>query len=49
MYIAYVFGKDILPFFEITTPMAVVLAVVIVLFWILRNIPIEPFTYLAPI
>ena len=49
MYIAYVFGKDILPFFEITTPMAVVLAVVVVLFWILRNIPIEPFTYLAPI
>ena len=48
-YIAFVFDKDLLPFFEITTPMAVVLAVVIVLFWILRNIPIAPFTYLAPI
>ena len=48
-YIAFVFGKDLLPFFEVTVPMATVLAAVIVLFWILRNIPIAPFTYLAPI
>ena len=49
LYIAYVFGRDVLPFFKIGVKFAVVLLAVILLYWILRNIPIAPFTYLAPI
>ena len=49
VYIAYVFGKDILPFFKIDTKLAIGLLVVILLYWVLRNIPVKPFTYLAPI
>ena len=48
VYIAFVFGKDVLPFFHISNGMAVALLCVIVAFWILRNIPVPPFTYLAP-
>lgn len=47
-YVKHVFGKDILPDIEMKTWMGVVLAVGIVLFGILRNIPVFPFTYLAP-
>lgn len=49
VYIAFVFSKDILPFFKMNTRLAIVVVSVIVAFWILRNIPIEPFTHLAPL
>lgn len=49
VYIAYVFDKDVLPFFKIDTKLAIGLLVVILLYWVLRNIPVKPFTYLAPI
>ena len=49
VYIAYVFGRDILPFFKIGVKLAIVLLAVILLYWVLRNIPVPPFTYLAPI
>ena len=49
VYIAYVFGRDVLPFFKIGTKFAIGLLIVILLYWVLRNIPIAPFTYLAPI
>ena len=48
IYIAYVFGKDVLPFFRIGKWTALGLLVAIAAFWILRNIPVFPFTYLAP-
>ncbi len=48
VYIAYVFGKDVLPFFEVNTPTAIVILVITVAFFILRNIPVYPFTLLAP-
>ncbi len=47
-YAAYVLDKDILPFFEVNLPIAITLTVVILVFWILRNIPVYPFTLLAP-
>lgn len=49
VYIAYVFGKDVLPFFKIGTKFAIGLLIVILVYWVIRNIPIVPFTYLAPI
>ena len=49
VYIAYVFGRDVLPFFKIGTKFAIGILIVILLYWVLRNIPIAPFTYLAPI
>ena len=49
IYIAYVFGRDVLPFFKIGSKFAIWLLAVILLYWVLRNIPISPFTYLAPI
>ena len=49
VYIAYVFQKDVLPFFDINIAMGIAVVAVIVLFWILRNIPVAPFTYLAPV
>lgn len=48
VYIAYVFGKDILPFPKIGMKTALSLVAAVLLFTVLRNIPIEPFTYLAP-
>ncbi len=49
-YIAFVFGKDILPFPRITNRFfGILLLVVIAAFWVLRNIPVYPFTILAPI
>ncbi len=47
-YIRYVFGKDVLPMFRISYPVGVAILVSVVLFWILRNIPVFPFTILAP-
>ena len=49
VYIAFVFGKDILPFFKVDARLVIVIVSLIAAFWILRNIPIEPFTYLAPL
>ena len=49
IYIAYVFGRDVLPFFKIGSKFAIWLLAVILLYWVIRNIPISPFTYLAPI
>ena len=47
-YILLVFRKDLLPMFSISSPMAYTLLIVIIMFGILRNIPIFPFTLLAP-
>jgi len=49
LYLAFVFGKDILPFPAVRNKwLAVTVTVVIVAYWILRNIPVIPFSYLAP-
>lgn len=49
VYIKFVFGKDVLPFPEIRSKfIAVSIPVVIIAYWILRNIPVFPFTLLAP-
>ena len=48
-YIAFVFGHDILPFPTIRSRFVGIFIVSIVLgYWVLRNIPIFPFTLLAP-
>ena len=48
-YISFVFGKDILPFPQINSKwVCMSLLVLIVVYWILRNIPCIPFSYLAP-
>ena len=47
LYISYVFGKDILPFFKIGKAGAIALTAAVIAFWILRNIPVVPFEYLA--
>ncbi len=50
MYIALVFGKDILPFPNIQNRwFGILVLTAIVAFWVLRNIPVYPFTLLAPI
>lgn len=49
VYLAFVLGRDVLPFPSIQSKwLGITLAVVIVAFWILRNIPFFPFTLLAP-
>ncbi len=48
VYISYVFGKDVLPFFKIGLKGSIAILTVVLLFWILRNIPVFPFTLLAP-
>lgn len=47
-YIKAVSGRDVLPDVEIKYSSGIVILIVIVLFWVLRNIPVAPFTYLAP-
>jgi len=47
-YIKYVIGKDVLPMIKINRTCAILITIVIVLFGILRNIPVYPFTVLAP-
>lgn len=47
-YISYCFGRDILPFFKMNLVIGIIILVVIVVFIVLRNIPIAPFNYLAP-
>jgi len=48
-YIAFVFGRDILPFPKIRSRFwGIFLLVLIISYWVLRNIPIFPFDLLAP-
>ena len=47
-YIVLVFRKDVLPMFSINVFAAKVVLAVILVFGILRNIPVFPFTLLAP-
>ncbi len=49
LYFGFVFGKDVLPFPEIRSKwVGIAVVAVIVAYWILRNIPVFPFTLLAP-
>ena len=49
VYIAFVFGKDILPFPTIRNAwFGISVVVIIIAYWILRNIPVFPFTLLSP-
>ncbi len=49
LYLGFVFGKDVLPFPEIRSKwVGIAVVAVIVAYWILRNIPVFPFTLLAP-
>ena len=49
VYISFVFGKDILPFPKVRNRwFGITVAVIIVGYWILRNIPVYPFTLLTP-
>ncbi len=48
MWVFYLFGRDILPFFKISTKAAIWILIAILAFWILRNIPVFPFNLLAP-
>ena len=48
-YIAFVFGHDILPFPKIKNRfVGIFILVVIIAYWILRNLPFFPFYLLAP-
>lgn len=49
MYIRFVFRKDILPWNDAPSWGYNTVAAAFILFWILRNIPVFPFTLLAPI
>lgn len=49
VYIKYVFCRDVLPFpKECTYRVGLALGIVIIAFTVLRNIPVYPFTLLAP-
>ena len=49
LYLAFVFGRDILPFPTIRSKwLAIMVTAVMIAYWILRNIPVIPFSYLAP-
>lgn len=49
VYIAFVFGRDVLPFPSIRNRwFGITVTAVIIAFWILRNIPVFPFTLLVP-
>ena len=49
LYLAFLFGRDILPFPTIRNKwLAITVTSVIIAYWILRNIPVIPFSYLAP-
>lgn len=47
-YVRYVFGKDLLPFFRIGSKTAWMLLAAVVVYTVLRNLPFEPFVFLAP-
>ena len=49
VYLAFVVGRDVLPFPEVRNRwVGITVLIVILSYWILRNIPIVPFCYLAP-
>ena len=49
LYIFFVFGRDVLPFPKIRNRwFGITVAVIVIGYWILRNIPVYPFTLLAP-
>lgn len=48
IYVSFVFRGRILPFPRIGCLTAIIIIVAVILFGVLRNIPIAPFTYLAP-
>lgn len=48
VYIRTVLGRDVLPFFQVSSRAAWTVAVLVVAFFIMRNIPFFPFTLLAP-
>ena len=49
LYISFVFGKDILPFPKIRAKwVGIAIVLLIVAYWVLRNIPLFPFNLLAP-
>ncbi len=49
IYISFVFGKDILPLPAVKNRwVGITIAALIIAFWVLRNIPFPPFSYLAP-
>lgn len=48
-YISFVFGRDVIPFPKIRSRwVGIILLIIIVAFWVLRNIRIFPFSLLAP-
>lgn len=48
-YVAYVFGRDVLPFPTVKSrALGIALLVLLVAYWVLRNVPVYPFTLLAP-
>lgn len=48
IYIRITFNKDPLPFFNISLKLGYIILLVVVVFTILRNIPVFPFSMLAP-
>lgn len=48
VYLKIIFGRNILPFFEISPRGGMIIFYVIVVYWILRNVPIFPLNWLAP-
>ncbi|MBQ7384458.1 MAG: DUF2752 domain-containing protein [Clostridia bacterium] len=48
-YIAFVFGRDVLPFPTVRGRFLGIFVLVLILsYWVLRNVPVFPFTLLAP-
>lgn len=47
-YIVLVFRRDPLPLFNISSRGIVAVPILLGAFWVLRNIPVSPFTWLAP-
>lgn len=49
VYTSFVFGRDILPLPNIRAKwVGITLLIIIVAFWVFRNLPFAPFSYLAP-
>lgn len=47
-YVFIVFGRDLLPLFDIRLKTYNIIMIIIIVFWIIRNINIFPFSLLAP-
>ena len=49
LYISFVFGKDLLPFPKIRNRwFGITVTAAVIAYWVLRNIPVFPFTLLNP-